>query len=719
MYDLCAYAERRLYMQKQKVFMLVLSATMISTMVVGCGGGKRSDSESASESGSSSSQQEEYILSAVDQKAEFVEFLSNRNKSSSQPDGFLANDKPYTVGDDNPFNVKPELTVLDSNYLPVSSSKWTYDFNITATIDGTSTSADSTYFSVVDAANADVKFTEAAVGHTFKISVAPTHIADSKIASYTKTFDVSVIDGYNVYSPKELGLFDTRELNSTYEEEDGLVATGFVNKWQEFKTANGIDPNIKPKALLFHKDLKVTKDDIPANFFYTAEEARSLADEKSAGSLKDRCAIYKHLSEDKIVVNGNYFGLDVSEIPLITRDENETTEVGGVVSHGALFRTDAGSSEFVNLKLTGNAPRAEKDEDKVYGGGLIFLKATRDSTAAKLDNMIARDAFITVMTERPNAGKEVVNLQFSKAKCSNNYNSFIYSWGGHFTATDCSFSNCGGPIIIQDHWAEGNTNYDSNNGMVVNGYAPITTFIDCELNNFVAGTEAWFQQFHATALVPQIKSMSDLYYASGIGKGYVVDQNHRAAVYQAVGNASFFNFIVLNKASAAEGVTNYPVCGKVNIINSSKEIIFDYRQPANDPVVQAYLLNQADPSEAHQQALIAAAVSKGVEFAADFSDAEEKITAYITQICTIQQVLRGLNGGGAPVFDFGAQLPLGTTDGSTGMYEATSFAAYMQGQPVAPVAYSLTDQQKALVGDYTTLYFNGMALVFALYSFAA
>lgn len=704
-------------MQTKKLCTLVLSATMISTLVMGCGGRRNSESESSSgqsDSGSSHLDQE-VVLSAVDQKAEFVEFLSNRNKSSTQADGFLDNEREYTVGDDNTFNVKPELTVLDAQtYLPVSSSRWTYEFEITATMDGGRDAVDSTYFSVVDAANADVKFTEAAIGHSFKIQVVPTHIEQSKVATFTKAFDVSVVDGYNIYNPKELGYFDTREANSTYEEEDSLVNTGFVNKWQEFKSANGLDPDIKPSALILHKDIKITKDDIPSNFFYTREEATALNDSKSAGSLKDRSAIYKHLSTNKITVNGNYFGLDVSEIPLIKRDNNNTTEVGGVVSHGALFRTDDGSCEFLNLKLTGNAPRAEKDEDTVYGGGLIFLKATRNSTAAKLDNMIARDTFITVMTERPNDGHPVVNLEFSNAKCSNNYNSFIYSWGGHVTATNSSFSNCGGPIIIQDHWAEGNSNYDSYNGLLVNGYKPETSFINCELNNFVAGSEAWFQQFNATALVPQIKAMSDLYYAAGVGKGYVVDQNHRAAVYQAIGDASFFNFIVLNKSSAAEGITNYPVCGKVTIINDEKESVFDYRQPNNDPVGQAYLAYSAAPSETTQQALYATAVAQGVEFAQDLSDFQAKIEAYLTQVCTPHGVLRGLNENGAPVFDLGGNLPLGTTDGTTPtMLDGLSLAGG------ATVPYSLTNEQKAALGDYTTLYFNGMALVFALYSYGA
>ena len=707
-------------MHKYKIFTLVLSAACVVTLV-GCrpqrvtSSSENSSSNTSSSSSSSSSQGQDYILSAVDQKDEFVEFLSNRNKSSSQADGFYANDRAYTVGDDNPFNVKPELTVLDGKtYTPVSSSRWAYDFEISAKMDGSSVNADSTYFSVVDAANADVQFTSAAIGHTFVITVTPTHIAENKVAQFTKSFEVTVADGYNVYNAKELGYFDTRALNSTEGEESAAIEAGFVNKWQEFKIQNNMDPNIKPSALIMHEDLKITKDDVPANFFYTEAEAEALSDGKSAGSLKDRTYIYKHTTNNSAILNGNYFGLDISEMPLIKRENHQTTATGKVVAHSSLFRVDDGSAQFLNLKLTGNAPRAEKDEDTIYGGGLMFIKAARRTLSVSLDNMIARDLFITVMTERPDNGYPVLTVNFSKAKCSNNYNSFVYNWGGKFIANDSSFSNCGGPVVIQDHWVEGDSNYDSEHGQVVNGYAPESTFNNCVLNNFVAGSEAWFQQFNATTLVPTIKSLSDLYYGAGVGKGVLVDQNHNACIYQSVGNASFFNFVALNKSSAAQGMTAYPVCGKVSINNGEKASYFDYRQPANDPVYLAYVAYATNPTAENQQALIQTAVANGVTFASDYSDVNDQISAYITAKCTEHEILRGLNANGAPVMDLGNGTALASTDGSTpSLLDAAALAA----SSITP--YSLSAQQKAALGDYTTLYFNGMALVFGLYSYAA
>ena len=710
-------------MQKFKICALVVSALTVTSMLAGC---KRQGPASSSESESSSSEAETVILSAVDQKDEFVEFLANRSKSADQPDGFLANDRPYTVGNMNSFNVKPELTVLDAaTYQPVSPSLWTYDFDVSATLAGQTEKVGAEYFSVVDAKEADIKFTEAAAGKSFTISVTPTHISESKVAQFTKSITVSVIDGYNVYDAKELGYFDTREANSDADEEDAAKSAGFVNKWQEFKTANGLDPNIKPSALLIHNDLSITQEDLPGIFFYTEAEANARSDAKAKDTLKDRTYPYKQTIERDSYINGNYFGIDISRVPLSVREDDNTKATGTVISHTALFKIDRGSLEVENLKLTGNAPRAEKDEDKIYGGGLMFIKCAGHSNGVALDNMIARDLFITVMAEQP-SGDTPIPVIFSKAKCSNNYNSFIYSWGGYFTAVGCSFSNCGGPIIIQDHRGV-NDQYEADNGRTIIGHAAETYFVNCELNNYVAGTEAWFQQMNVTELIPLIKGMSDLFGSQGeLPKSYVVDENHVGSYYAALSaqqKASFFNFIVVNKSGSSQSATNVGVCGQVNIITTEPESYsyFDYRQPAFDSVYLAYVDYAANPTEETGAALAAAAIAAGLDIAADLSDLGAKVEEYITGICTIHEIIRGLNSAvpqGAPVFDFGSDFPLGTTD-STHMYEATSFAAYMQGGP-APTEYKTAiGAAKADIGDYVSVYYNGMMLVFKLYDYAA
>ena len=51
------------------------------------------------------------VLSAVNAKHEFVVYESNKQKPETNDDGFYDHNQSYKVGDDNAFNVKPELSV--------------------------------------------------------------------------------------------------------------------------------------------------------------------------------------------------------------------------------------------------------------------------------------------------------------------------------------------------------------------------------------------------------------------------------------------------------------------------------------------------------------------------------------------------------------------------------------------------------------------------------
>ena len=712
-------------MKTRSLCSLVLSAIAVTSLVAGCHKNQNvtpstsesselppSSSESSSSSEQSSSEpSENVILSAVTQKDEFTMFLSNREKSSSEDSGFINRTNNYQVGDDNAFNVKPELTVLDSTtLLPVDSSEWKHDFQISMTIDGTETVADNTYYSVVDARNADVKFEEKAIDHTFEISVVPTGIADSKVEQWTKKFTVEVVDGYNVYDAKELGYFDTRR-DGTEPDVLGGDVQGLTCQWTEFKTENGMDPNYEPRNLLMHNNIELTVNDFPSNYVYTKAEATAASDAKAEGSLKDRINLYTRTSGQDVTLNGNYFGLDISKIPLIVREEGQTTAVGAVVSHAAVFKADNANMEFKNLNITGNAKRATTDEDTIYGGGLILLKGGTYAKSIVSDNVIARDIFITFMSEKPAPGYNTMLLKVNDTKCSNNYNSFLYNWAGKVLAQNSSFVNCGGPIIIQDH-SDPDEVYESNHGLLVSGTTPETTFENCVLSNYVGGSEAWFIQFNAAALMPQIKAMGDLYAAS-TGKTFITNDAHEGKLFTelaAGGKASFFNFIALNKSASIEGMTNAPVCGKVTIINSTENTTFDYRQPANDPVCKAYLAYQASASDENLAALVAAAIAAGLDVAQDFSNLATVVEEYVTAVCTRHEILRGLNANGAPVFDLAGDTPLGSTDATTpSMLDGAALAVGSK------VNYTLTQEQAATLPSATAVYYNGMMLLMGLY----
>lgn len=662
------------------------------------------------------------VLSSVSAKHEFVVYEANKAKPDTGDDGFYDRTQVYKVGDDNNFNVKPELTVLDvTTGIPVSASEWNYDFTITATYNGQT--AGSEYFSVVDARECDVKFTEAAVGKTFTINIAPGGVSQSRVASLTKSITVEVLDGYNVYDAKELGYFDTRAADDGIDEVYMEGGVQWKAKWTEFKTANNLRNNYAPASLILQQDIKVTPKDIPSNFIYTAKEASDVGDAAAANSMRDWINIYGRTIAGDFILDGNYFALDFSELPLIKREGYEKTEEGAVVGHSSIFKTMAGNDiKFRNINMTGNAQKAQSDADKIYGGGLIFVKGAGSETFSAY-NIIATKFFITFMGQTPHIpGYPITKFSLDKVKCFNNYNSFMYNWGSTVTASNSLFRSCGGPIIIQDH--AGTDDYEANNGFVTFGYVPTTTFVDCTLKNLVNGTEAWFKQFGADLLAPTIKSLSDLLYGTGFSKSFVTNaagEGKLNMALSAAGEVSYFNFIVLNKSGKAEGITTVPACGNVNFVETNKTTTFNYRQPdGNDEVYQAYYAYsaaQGADKDAALQTLLAVATEKGIITGPTDPDSLTKILGYFQTLATAHVMIRTFNNEpyNAPVFDLGEGFDPLSISSQTAQY-LTSTYNLAQGNTDR---YTLTPAQVAAFPNNLALYYNGMALVMGLADYVA
>ena len=659
------------------------------------------------------------ILSNVSAKHEFVLYEQNKAKDEKNDDGFYDHTQSYKVGDDNAFNVKPALTVLDAKtYQPVSASQWLHDFTISAKL-GNDTVGEE-YFKVLDARECNVDFTDEAVGKTFTITIAPGGVDASKVAQFTKSITVDVVDGYNVYNAKELGYFDTRPQDYEHDVPRMEDDNNWKAKWAEFKIANNMDPNYLPASLILQTDIAVTANDVPSNFFYTAEQAAALGDAKAAGSLVDFTFFYERTVAGDMTIDGNYFDLDFSAIPLIKRERQKTTAEGAVIGHSAAFKAIAGGDiTFRNINMTGNAKKAASDEDKIYAGGIIFSKAA-GSKSLKAYNMIATKFYITFFGEDPDInGDPFTEFELDKVKCFDNYNSFLYNWGSIVTAKNSLFRSCGGPVLIQDHT---NTDtYESNNGFVIDGFAPVANFIDCTIKNYVSGSEAWFQQFNATSVTNDIKMLSDLFYATGLPKSFVTNDKGEGKLYQALATAggnAFFNFIVLNKSGRAEGITTVPACGTVNFTNTDKAITFNYRQPpVDDPVYLAFVAYNTASDEEKQaayQALGAAALAKGIITDPNDPEAGNKIMGYFESLCTEHMMLRGVNNNGGPVFDFGERFGLLAYDGRNPFLQPIQNVVAGSASQFTP-----TQEQLANMPNYCTIYYGGMALVMELTPYVA
>lgn len=535
-------------MKKQNLLVIPLLLSLIG--MVGCNG-DTSSSQSSSQSNSSNGNSSSGIVKMIGtaQKNSIKTSLDNKKEQSNKQEEFVNRKKPYYIGDDNNFNIRPSIIYWGGN-----SSKIETNFNISLEIKNgneyTKVEDATQYLDNVDTTTCDLDFNEQAIGKTFRISVVPTDAPSEKINEFTQTLEALIVDGFNVYNAKELGYFN-----------NNLTTT--KDAWENFMTENNLNYKGEIKSLVLQDNISITKDDIPSYFMYSSDELKKLGYSendkiytKYLGSLKDQYeGIYHRNFQDKdetFSLYGNYFKLDAIKLPLVKKQSDKDFEAGDkseVISHAALFKTrniNEDDKKYIfnisDLTVIGNASR---QEDTSLGGGIIFHKSGHMVT--NFNNMISRCWFITNFAEYKKA-KYTIN----DSKEYDNFNSFIYNWGGNVEINNSEMTGAGGPIIIQDH-----VNPDKEDTHI--GKSVIN---NSKLENWVAGTEGWFNLFTgASALALQVKGMDQLFNFFG-GKTFL--KNDDSAVK--------FNLICVNKSGGDAGLSiGQKISGSISFDNKTMD----------------------------------------------------------------------------------------------------------------------------------------------------
>lgn len=545
----------------------------------------------------------DYFLATVAQNEHYADYLYNSTVPSTRDDGFKITARPFLVGDDNPYEFKPKIVMIDAEGNPAPESAWDKEFDVTVEVEnaGSFVEADPALYSLPETLTIDnlkIDFADEAVDHTFRITTKPSvssGLSASRIAKFTQSLTVNVIDGFNVYKGLDLAyLDDTRD---GYEMAYGDVdAASYTSNWETFKNNHSFPVNFAayPNTLIFQDNIAISRDDFPINDFTYGSE------EDNPGTLINDCAIYRITDNRDVVVEGNYFQLDASAIPLVHLGPKQACTA-------ALFQPghpdrDQSSLVFRNLNITGNSRYATSNDDSPYAGGYTFLKGHYNAKVLGMENCIARSCFQTVQAEYGVSGAwnsglttgasqstaEYIDAVINDCKFFDNYNVFIYSYGGHVHANRTLFRKCGGPIILQDHVFYGSKYkeaglptkyYEDGPAPGVPGapipWIPDATFTDCELDNYVVGTEPWFVQWEIVPLFTgKLKPLSILLSASA-HQSFVLDPTTHQAT-SATAENGVINFIAANKSEDGVGDSAINVCGKVTIVSSGDAECFSY-----------------------------------------------------------------------------------------------------------------------------------------------
>lgn len=551
--------------------MALLAAIMCFSLVfaVGCNiiivnpddsSSSSSDSGSASDSGSSSSSlKEKVVVTGVSQNAEYALYMKNKGVKTNKKNEFFDKTSTLKVGDDNDFVVMPAVTFGKIKpgtqfTTPVIPSEWTYEISFARiTADGSvKVAADEVenYVEKIDYVNCVINFAEGAIGSTFEISVVPTGLTDKQkenVAKYMAKMTVEVVDGFNVYDAKELSV-----INNYY----GSYWLCENSTWRNFKEENGIDVDYAPSNVLLQTNVKINAADLPKGFFFNKgdKDLEGSADyDRALGSLRDgACLYYRNVAENEtFTLEGNYFTLDASAIPLVVRPENKVAESENFQSHAQLFFVDVFNDKeetcFKNLNLIGNAPRVE---DTNKSGGIIIIKSGKKGV--HFYNNISNCWYINYFPYYSTGTK------IEKCKAYDSFNTIVYSWGSTGTVIkDSELIGAGGPAIIADHASP----------KAEDGGSPSEiSVIDSEIHSYVAGTEGWFTQFAgATQAATLIKSLNAAFANPYFKRSFVYEKVGDEYKLTSVGDASkvyFLDFVALYKSGEAVGLSADVITGK-------------------------------------------------------------------------------------------------------------------------------------------------------------
>lgn len=522
-------------------------------------------------------------------QAEFVNIYNSKLEDSS---AFIDKTGEYVVGAGNEFYYVPSVTVFDSDEEPYVFDK-SGEFEIVAEVYkkvGESytllTAPESDV--EINAANSSFKFAPAAIGNCYKLVVRPAELTEEQLADkddYSIEFSFKVADAYNVYSAAELLLWDNRT------DDRG-------NAVKALREAKGVTADSsKVNGLALHCDIKLGKDDIPADFIYSAKRDTSafagLSAEKAElleGSLKDyENIITRSLGKDgKFDFQGNYFTISAENVPMVVWEHSDDAAFNkkpeSVISHTTLLRIEADSrtnaaenselGTINNVNFIGNLNR----QDSVWSGGCILIKT--NAAAVQMNNVVATRWYITAFSEKNTVNNHLV---LNKCKFLDNYNCILYLWGGIVNINGCTLQGAGGPAIIADH-VDRNSASSGRNG---NGGWVSELYVDDDsvIESFVTGQEGWFEEMSASSAAAQIVALDGMF--NPFNRTFVVGTKNvtvdgKDETYKTI------NLVCVFKDSAAAGMTFVKISGKAEFGTGSGKHVFDYDNPYTSPVLDSF-----------------------------------------------------------------------------------------------------------------------------------
>ena len=506
-----------------------------------------------------------------------TDYNSNRATQPNEQEQFMDGNQPLYVGDDNAFNFRINASGIDPKGELVSNLEKVRTIVTVElkNLDGTYTTLsgdDLTNMVTIDTENTTLDFTEQAIGKEFRVTVKAANADEGYGENATKfATNLVVVDAYNVYTAKELSVYDN-----------------FKDGWAEIKAEMGLT-DVEVNGIVLQNDILVTKDDVRQDLFWTKDTpnyatVQAKTDLTLEGTPIDDggTGIYHRTIKngEKFNFYGNYFSVNLNSFPKMIAEDKDGVNVVQVgdnaeymTAHLCVFYTTNDSKSKIesetlvnwkNLYFIGNG---ELNADPLNSGAILLMKNTEVSFYAY--NTVMHNFYIGYFMQLGDIDNEFDGeYVIDSCKGYNSYQCLFYVWGAeHLVIKNSEFKNAGGPAIITDHCKMENDNPETGNPSRVD-------IVNSTIESKVTGKEPWFTVYDgASALVGQLSQLEDLYSGKYSSLGLPDTGKTIYAGYANENGTSVgqLNIICAMKSGDAQGLTASRIKGYVRIFETEND----------------------------------------------------------------------------------------------------------------------------------------------------
>ena len=235
--------------------------------------------------------------------------------------------------------------------------------------------------------------------------------------------------------------------------------------------------------------------------------------------------------------------------------------------------TKVGEYSFNNMTIKGNGAL---DNDLRHAGGLIAFKQC--ATVINNTNVISSDTYITYMTDvcysvgayndglkdvarnqvdsHPSVIRKSGKFNLEKCKGYNSFSMMFYLVTENNNISNSIFENAGGPLLMIDEVSKGVRNSWSGSPDYGRWSTASADCTNTYLENWVQGTEAWFELNHVSSQMPQFFGLANVLQAGADALNNNTDiqtlyPGHYKGVTKVEKNIPLLNMIALDVTMSA------------------------------------------------------------------------------------------------------------------------------------------------------------------------